>query len=94
MIIISVLYPFLRGMRRVHWLRSVALGWAFFVAGCVFREHLGPWLAGALIGEGAREEVQCVHSYMILGVALGWIFPLVFHGLGLWWGALRERRAV
>ena len=33
-LLISVIYPLIRGFKRVKWLKSIALGWAFFVLGC------------------------------------------------------------
>jgi len=83
-LLISVIYPLIRGWKRVNWLKSIALGWAFFVLGCMFREYLSPWLAETLIGGDAKEQVKCLNSYMIFGISLGWIFPLMFHGVGLY----------
>ena len=82
MLAISIAYPFIRGWKRVKWLKSVAIGWAIFLLGSLFREYLSPWLAEVLIGPEARTQIQCLNSYLVLGIALGWIFPVIFHFLG------------
>lgn len=92
MIAISIAYPFIRGWKRVKWLKSVAIGWAIFLLGSLFREYLSPWLAEVLIGPEARGQIQCLNSYLVLGIALGWIFPVIFHFLGSYLKIKTERR--
>ena len=87
-LLISVVYPLVRGWKRVRWFKSIALGWAFFVLGCMFREYFSPWLAATFIGEEAKEQLKCINSYMVFGISLGWIFPLTFHAIGL---AMRQQ---
>lgn len=80
---ISVFYPFWRGLKHVKWWKSVLIGWAFFLGGCLIREYVTPWLAGGMISPEAKAEVTCANSYMLFGIALGWLFPLIFHWLGV-----------
>ena len=47
------------------------------------REHGTPALAMAWGGFPMVEQVKCANSTMVFGIALGWIFPLAFHGLGM-----------
>lgn len=80
---ISIFYPYYRGLKQVCWWKSILLGWSFFVLGSIFREYLTPLLAAWLMNDAAKEEVSCANSYMLFGIALGWLLPLIFHYLGV-----------
>ncbi len=82
-LVISIIYPTYRGWIGVGWKKSILLGWAFFVSGCLFREHITPFLAKLIGGTQMREQVQCASSILLWGIALGWIIPIIFHGLGV-----------
>lgn len=88
---ISVFYPLIRGWKRVNWIKSIALGWAFFILGCVFRESISPWIAQTLFGDDAYKQVKCANSYMLYGIAIGWVFPFIFHFSGLYGRNLWDR---
>jgi len=54
--------------------------------GCLFREYGTPAIAMVIGGiplQNEMGELRCENSTLVLGVALGWILPLVFHGLGM-----------
>jgi len=82
-LLISVFYPFYRGVKGVCWWKSILLGWTYFMLGCLFREYGTPAIAMVIGGIPLQNEMRCENSTLVLGVALGWILPLVFHGLGM-----------
>ena len=44
------------------------------------------------MGEEAKDAATCANSYLVFGVALGWLFPLIFHYLGVSGSKKLEKR--
>ena len=77
-LIISVGYPLIRGWNGVKWIKSISLGWIFFIVGCLFNEYLSTWLSQST----GHSLGQCYTTQVVYGVTIGWIIPIFSHYIG------------
>lgn len=71
----------MRGWKKVQWYKSIALGWSFFIAGCLLNQTLSLWLTNGTDAQNFQVG-QCYTTQAVFGIAVGWILPVIFHFTG------------
>jgi len=81
---LSVVYPLLRGWKQIHWAKSITKSWGVFFAGCMLKLLFANISSTIDFKSITPDSLECISSYLVFGIALGWFLPIVFHFIGVY----------